>query len=108
MKIEITNGYVEMSERLDRKTYRNYNNILFDNASMNTDGDLTANPQQVDIAVEALVLGLTKRVVVIENAQEKDIAANQEWIDNLDNNDFKKLEEYAYKVKKNSSELTKN
>lgn len=108
MKIEIKNGYVEMKEVLDRKTYRNYNNTLFSNASMNAEGDLTANPQQVDIAIECLVLGLIKKVVVVKDEQEEEISATQEWIDNLDNHDFKKLEEVAYSIKKSNSEITKN
>lgn len=107
MKIQIKNGYVEMSDVLTRKADRVYNEVLFENAQMDEKGGIKANPQQVDKASEALALALIKKVAVIDGEDEKIVEANQEWLDGLDNVDFKKIDRAAFKIKRESDEQVK-
>lgn len=107
MKIEITNGYVEMSDFLTRKADRIYSEVLFENAEMDEAGKLKASPKQIDIASQALTLSLIKKIVIKDGDNEKEVEATSEWLDDLNNIDYKKIDRAAFKIKSDSDSESK-
>lgn len=102
-KIEISGGYVELSEKIHRATAREYKRVLTQNSK---DGSL--DYMDAENAVEYLVLTLIERVVMMAaDGTEHELKADQDWLDNLDENDFQKIGAAASKVYVASKEKAK-
>lgn len=104
MKVDILNGYVIVKDTLTRKAQREYNNQLFHNAEMVnvTDGksEFRLSPVQMDLAGEALVLNMIEKVVVTEGEKEREVTPDRDWLDELSDLDFKKIEKEVLRIKK--------
>lgn len=100
MKVEISNGYVLLSESITRKVARAYDNILMENATTDDSGNVKINIGNVAKASEALVLSLVEKICVVDQeGKESYTEPNNDWLDNLQEKDFKIIEEKALKIR---------
>lgn len=102
MQIELSNGYVLMREVVTRKIAREYSEKLYNDTSMDSSTKISMNPINIELASEALVLGLVEKVVVVTDEKETYVEPTRDWLDNLPEEDFKKIENAALAVKKGS------
>ena len=106
MKIDITGGYVLLSEKISRKVARDYLEKLDETSVTNSDGDQKLTSFGIETASEFLVLALIEKVVMVgADGSETDIKADRDWIDGLDQEDFDPIQTYVIK-KFNSSRNT--
>lgn len=87
MKIEITNGYVELSNSINRKIAKIYNQALFEGVIASQDKTPEMPMQNVENANDILVLNLIQKAVI----NEKETNVNEDFVESLDVNDFLKI-----------------
>lgn len=111
-RIEITGGYVEIKDFINRKMAREYTEILSENARITPAGRESMTMKGINAASEFLVLAMLHRVVLNvvegEGSVEKEITADREWLDSLDEQDFDKIADPVLAImNKNKTEAKK-
>lgn len=124
MKIELSNGYVILMDFITHKASRDYQAALLKGTRMRPTGDVDESgkpkmeydidPNNADLANEALVLGMIEKVAVVTKAQnegetgsEETIQPTREWLDRMPQTDFSKLERAAMEIKSKKDEDAK-
>lgn len=108
MKIETSNGYVLVRETITRKIARDYKSALLKGTHVTGSGEMgELNALNIDEASEALLLGLVEQVVVVADGKDTFVDANRDWLDNLLEDDFKKLETAVLAIKNHKEEDAK-
>lgn len=89
MKIDIMGGHVEIKEFVNRKTSREYLDILGNNSTIKEDGGMAITAKAVNAASEYLVLAMISKIVM-EDSQGKgtEIIPTAEWLDEIREQDF--------------------
>ncbi len=107
MKVELSNGYVILKDVLTRKINREYVAKLFNGSTVDTEGRSIMSPVNYDIANEHLVLSLVEKAVVLKEGEEQGVLIDHDWIDNLPNEDWNKIEKAALTLKNKQEEQVK-
>lgn len=108
MKIDITGGYVLLSDRIKRSVAREYLEKLDASSVTNADGDQKLTSFGIETASEFLVLSLVEKVVMVgADGSETEIKADRDWLDNLDQVDFDPIQTYVIKKFNDSRNMGK-
>lgn len=98
-KVEITGGYVELKDFVTRKMSRVYMDKLSEHSVTKEDGSLAITATAINIASEYIVLQMITRAVVKgEDGVEKEVEADEEWLDALREKDFNLISEAVLKL----------
>lgn len=102
-KVEISGGYVEISEKVTRKIAKEYVSVL----TANSVNDKIIRTDMEE-ASEYLALALITRVVLIAaDGTEHEQTPDQDWLGNLDEADFQKVGAKVYGIYKAAKERSK-
>jgi len=83
--IKLSNGTAKLKDFVDRKTSREYYNVLYDNIDIQTaEKDLKFDMPKIEKANDVLVLGLIKELII----DEKTIEITKENIESMSADDF--------------------
>ena len=97
-RIEMTDGYIELREEVTRKMSREYMATLDEYATVNADGDKKITTKGVDVASENLVRDMIERVVAKgEDGVEREVEVTREWMDELPESVYSKVQDYVLK-----------
>lgn len=95
-KIVIRGGFVEMREYVTRKAAREYQNELTNSGMTDSEGHPIVTGPSMNRATEGLVLAMIKRVVVVSGDNtETEVPATEEWLDEMDQEDFDKISDHV-------------
>lgn len=91
MRIDIDNGYVEIDEKVTRKTMRTYQEIITEGGTSSSKETILL-PAQIDKGTEFMIkTQITKAVFFDDNGGEIEQKVTTDWLDNLDNRDYSKI-----------------
>lgn len=119
MKIELSDGYVLMREKINHGLHTSYETEFYKDVRADADGRASMSPLNVNKAVEVLVLGLIQSIVKVDQKpvdfpadqewkpSETFITPSAEWLNDLDENDFKEVEIAALEIKAKYAARTK-
>lgn len=117
MRIDISNGYVLLCEFVNRKASREYNRLLLNQTKMSPTGGIDAegnpvmtyeiDPYNLELANEALILGMVQKAYVVDANGEHEVPVNQAWIDSLQVPDFDTVCNAVIEVKRNKDKDSK-
>lgn len=101
-KVELSNGYVMVKPFVDRKTMRLYRKALFNNSHTNLAMDASGAPTE-KLSLDASSMDdandvLVRNMVVEANIEEKNIALEDDFFDNMKQSDFDKILMHATKL----------
>jgi hypothetical protein len=104
MKIQITNGYVEMNERITRGLDKNYKKLIYQNAKQDfAQKSFSLDMGQIEEAKDYLIYELIEKIML----DDKEVKKTKEWLDELDNKDFEKLNNFVDSLKEQREEEKK-
>lgn len=102
MRIDIDNGYVEIDEKVTRKTMRTYNEIITEGGTSSSKETILL-PAQIDKGTEFMIkTQISKAVIFDENdpAIELEQKVTTDWLDNLDNRDYSRIDNEIQRIVK--------
>lgn len=100
MRIDIDNGYVEINEKVTRKTMRTYQEIITEGGTSSSK-ETTLLPAQIDKGTEFMIKNqISKAVFFDENdaTVEVEQKVTSDWLDNLDNRDYSRIDNEIQKI----------
>jgi hypothetical protein len=106
MIIELDKFTIDLKESISRRIMREHKSIMLENSTVSDDNKVSFATGQFDKAVEFLIVSLIEKITDKENP-EKVIRPSREWLDELDNIEFRIIEKEVTAIKNASDEKTK-
>lgn len=114
MQLDLTFGTVVLKDFITHKASRDYQATLFKDTQMEQTGEVdekgrpkmkfAINPANAELANEALVVAMIKTVKLSDGSE---VVATREWLDELPQADFQKIEKAVLDIKNAKEEDAK-
>lgn len=102
------NQTIVLSDSIKRKWQREYQETLAEHVIVTDDGKEHFSISGVHKASEGMVLNLIQKIIVHdEHGVPSEVKPSREWLDDLDSEDFKLIEEHAIKLLKSGQDDAK-
>ncbi len=111
MQIKISNATVEIRDRISHKAHKAYNSTLLRDVEFDEEGNpinvgAKGSLDAVSAAAEAFALAMISNIIPDDGSEPH--AASAEWLDSIDEDDFKKIDEALRQIKLQKEKEVKN